>query len=235
VTDNVLPFGRKKPPESPGKERVRRGRELAADQNIAARVAYQEASTRQSDERRIAAGLVVPARITMAMDLAGLDGPDVDERCGTYHGNPDGDIDRWEQALAVPSAEQVALMAEVTGFPIAWFYRPLPPGPTPGDGPIWICWSDHRGCEASAPDVITERGVLLYGGKPRPPVDTCPAPIPGVPAAERTEKPARPSAAKKAPAKQQPPVQPTLPTRMPEHLRGPLMAKLAARRGERGR
>jgi hypothetical protein len=225
VPDNVLPFGKKRVPDSPDPARESSGRELAAEQNIAGRVAFQEASTRQRDDRLLAAGRVVPARITMAFDLAGLDGPDVDERCGTYHGNPDGDLDRWEQALAEPSREQVRLMAKVTGFPEPWFYRPLPPGPTPGDGPIWICWRDRRGCQASAPDVITEQGVLLYGGQPRPPVDTCPPPIPGMPAAERTKKRPRPP----APAKKTPPpaAQPTLPTRMPQHVRDELDAILA--------
>ncbi len=229
MPDNVLPFGRPKP-DTPAVATAKRGRDLAREQNLAARLAYQEVLYRQDNERLLADGRVVPARITMAMDLAGLHGPDVDERCGTYHGNPAGDIDRWEQALAVPSAEQVELMAAETGFPVPWFYRPVKPGPTPGEGPIWICWRDRRGCEASAPDVITEQGVLLYGGEPRPPVDTCPPPIPGMPAPERQPKPPRPAPA--PPAKKAPPavVQPTLPTRMPDHLRAELAAKLADRK-----
>lgn len=215
----------------------RRGRELAKAQNAAGRAAYQEALARQQEPKNkrweqhlLASGTVVPARITMAMDLAGLYGPEVDDRCGTFHGNPDGDIDRWEQALAVPSPEQVRLMAEATGFPIPWFYAPLEPGPTPGTGPIWICWRDRRGCQASTPDVVTEDGVLLYGGKPRDPVETCPAPIPGMPAAERAEKLRRPRPARPAKKEAQPTLQPTLPSPMPAYLRDELAAKLAARR-----
>jgi hypothetical protein len=36
-----------------------------------------------------------------------------------------------------------------------------------------VCHGGRRGCEVSAPDVVDENGVLLYGGKPRslpPPV-----------------------------------------------------------------
>lgn len=232
MADNVVPFRGKKP--TSGASRTTRARQLAEKQNQPRREAWSAAAIRQRDGRLIAAGKVVPARISIAMDIAGLDGHGVDLRCGTYHGNPDGDIDRWEQALKTPSPEQVRLMAEVTGFPIAWFYRPARPGPTPGDGPVWICWRDKRGCERSAPNVIDVRGVLLYGGQPRPPVDTCPPPLPGMPVPDRDPdpKPARPAPA--AVKKRQAPavVQPTLSNKMPQHLRDQLAAVLAARHGK---
>jgi hypothetical protein len=227
---NVVPFRGKKP--APGASRVARARQLAEEQNRARREAYSAAAVSQRDGRLIASGKVVPARISIAMDIAGLDGHGVDLRCGTYHGNPDGDVDRWEQAIAVPSPEQVRLMAEATDFPIAWFYRPVKPGPTPGDGPVWICWRDRRGCQASAPDIITGQGVLLYGGQPRPPVDTLPAPLPGMPVPDG-EPPTKPAARRPAtPARKKPPpaVQPTLPTRMPQAMRDELNAALARRR-----
>jgi hypothetical protein len=229
--DNVVPFKGKKP--GPAASRVARARQVAAEQNQARQEAYAQAATNQRDGRLIAAGKVVPARISIAMDIAGLDGHGVDLRCGTYHGNPDGDVDRWEQALAVPSPLQVRLMSEVTGFPIAWFYRPVKPGPTPGTGPVWVCWRDRRGCEAVGPDIITAQGVLLYAGEPRPPVDTLPAPLPGMPVPDGdppAPKPAAPAQARPARKKKPPVVQPTLPTMMPQRIRDELMATLAARR-----
>jgi hypothetical protein len=237
---DVLPFGKKPLPGSPDKVRARLGREVAAEQNIAGRVAFRQASTRQGDERRIAAGLVVPARITMALDVRGLDGPEIDEQVGTFHGNPSGDIDRWEQALAVPSREQVQLLGKLTDFPPAWFYRPIPPGPQ-FSGPVWICYRGRRGCRTLQPDVVTEDGVLLYEGRPRDPVDTCTAPLPGMPAAPVPEAPPRqeraPQAAaaprKRAAAKAG--QQPTLPKPMPAHVRAELDLLFAARRERTGR
>lgn len=115
---------------------------------------------------------VVPARITMALDARSLYGADVDVACGTWEGNPDGDVDAWESAGAVPSPEQVAKLAALTGHPVAWFYRPLPPGPLLA-GPAIVCWRSgpkgggRRHCTTVQPDVIDERGVLLRGGQPR--------------------------------------------------------------------
>lgn len=109
---------------------------------------------------------VVPARITMALDSRGLGGPDVDLACGTWEGNPDGDVDAWEVAEAVPSPVQVAMLAALTRHPVAWFYRPLPPGPLLG-GPVFVCYGNRRKSAILAPDVVDDRGVLLRGGKPR--------------------------------------------------------------------
>jgi hypothetical protein len=234
--DNVTPF-RRHPPPSPDRRlhpSARRGqpgaRDLAAAQNVGAREAYDAAVTAQRAERLLAAGRPVPARITIALDVCGLHGPDVDERCGTWEGNPDGDVDRWELGLAVPSGEQVRLLAELTGFPIASFYKPIQPGPILGDGPTWVCWGGRRGCEAVAPNVVDERGVLLYGGEPRTLPDAVQGQLfGGVPA--EPKRPSRTAPARKAPKKAAPAaVQPTLPNRMPAELRAALDAKLAARR-----
>lgn len=234
----VVPFGRRRPPPvtrlHPSARRAQQGaRDLAAAQNTAQREAYQEGLARQRGERLLAEGTPVPARITIAMNLADLYGPEVDERCGTFEGNPAGDIDRWELAICVPTGEQVRLMSEVTGFPIPWFYEPLEPGPLPSDGPVWVCWGGRRGCEAVPPDIVDERGVLLYGGEPRELPAAVQGQIPGVPAPgdpkprDPKPRPGRRAAAKKAAAAV---VQPALPSRMPEALRADLMATLAARK-----
>lgn len=169
VSDNVTPFRRSVPERLPPaqealSDRVRRAapgaRALAAAQAAASREGYMTAVFRQRDERLIASGRVVPARITMALDSCGLDGPDVDAACGAA----EPDVDMWELALAVPSHDQVEKLAALTGFTAAWFYMPLEPGPMQG-GTTFICGDRH--CETREPDVIGANGVLLYEGRPR--------------------------------------------------------------------
>jgi hypothetical protein len=145
-------------------------RALAAEQAAAQRDGYTAALTRQENERLLATGRIVPARITIALDLNELEGPEVDTACGAA----EPDVDMWEMGLAVPTPQQVAKLAELTGFPAAYFYRPIKPGPLAGSA-IFICYSGRRGCEARDPDVVDENGVLLYGGKPR----ELPAPVQG--------------------------------------------------------
>lgn len=254
----VVPFRRGPGPEQPAVEpaapprkagtladeglhpRTRRAapqaRALAAEQAGEARRRYSSAAVRARAEKLIAAGKVVPARITLALDIMGLNGPEIDEQVGTWHGNPGGDIDRWEQALAVPSPAQVELLAKLTDFPVAWFYEPVETGPLLDNGPVWMCFSDRRGCAQVQPHVVTEAGVLLYEGQPREPVDTCPARLPGMPAAELPQPspgPAKaPPAGRAAAAKKKPAaaVQPSLPTPMPEHARAEFDRIFAARR-----
>lgn len=140
-------------------------RELAAQQSRTANAKYSKAYYRQEEERLLRDERPIPARITIALDSRGLEGPEVDLACGTWEGNPDGDVDAWEAGTAVPSAEQVKMLAELTGCLVRYFYMPVKPGPEL-DG-VFICGDD--GCERPEPDVIDERGVLHYGGEPRTP------------------------------------------------------------------
>ncbi len=147
----------------------RRAQELAAAQNVDAHGRYLAALERQRHERT-KTDLPVPARITMALDLGGHEGPEVDLAVSTFEGNPAGDVDLWECGLASPSEEQVRLLSTLTGFPVPWFYKPMEPGPLlGGDGRMWICWTDGRGCQSPDPDIIDEHGVLHYGGERRQP------------------------------------------------------------------
>lgn len=243
MNDNVVPFGRREPADAPRRPgalpdsalhpRTRRAqpqaRAVAAEQATEDRHRYMAARTRQENEALIASGKVVPARITIALDIRELDGPEVDEQCDTWDGNPAGDVDRWELALAVPSPDQVRLLAELTDFPEVWFYLPIEPGPLPGDGPVWLC--GRRGCEALQPNVVDERGVLLYEGKPRTLPDSVQGELfSGGPRPERERvrpKEPLPSRKKTLAKKATPPPagQPALPTRMPEELRVALAAK----------
>lgn len=160
---DIIPFERRKPPAAPTAEP--KVRITAREQNADSRRGYAKARLNQEGERLIAAGRVVPARITMALDIGGHEGPAVDLACGTFEGNPAGDVDMWETALAAPSPEQVRALSKLTGYPMAWFYEAIEPGPL--TGPVWMCWTGRRGCELVAPNVVDERGVLLYEGKPR--------------------------------------------------------------------
>jgi hypothetical protein len=167
--DNVTPIRRKAPALPPGQaalhRRVQRAqpgaRALAAEQARREQAGYMAALSRQVTGRLLQGGRVVPARITIALDLCGLDGPGVDAACGAA----EPDVDLWELGLAVPTADQVVKLAALTGFGPAYFYRPIPAGPLV-EG-ITMC--GRGGCETVEPDVVDERGVLHYGGQTRRP------------------------------------------------------------------
>ncbi len=242
--DNVVPFRRPAAPAPPDprvhsatRRAARPAQELAAAQNEPHQQAHRDAARRQRDEQLVATGRVVPARITLALNAQDddrVDGPQVDLDCGTWESNPAGDVDGWEQGEATPTAEQVGLLATYTGFPETWFYKPMKPGPLigrPGEpGWLWMC--GPRGCTAVKSDWVDERGVLHYGDddtdrKPRQHVQGA-LPIPSGPRAPA--KPAAPAAPPKPRKKPVAAVQPALPTRMPDHLRTELMAKLEGRK-----
>ena len=92
-----------------------------------------------------------PERITTALDLCELYGPGVDEALG----GEEPMVDEWESGARVPTLTQVEALAELTGFPVKFFYQP--PGPSVDKG--WLCGSD--GChslggdaEAADPDTL---------------------------------------------------------------------------------
>jgi hypothetical protein len=62
----------------------------------------------------------VPARITMALDAIGAEGPWVDEALGGVEPM----VDDWEAGKYLPTDEQVKKLAALTGRPEAFFYRP---------------------------------------------------------------------------------------------------------------
>jgi|GEM_PF-985350 len=209
-------------------------RRLAAEQTAAGLARYREAVQRQEDRKLIGSGKVVPARITIALDVRGLYGPEVDEACDAA----EPDVDLWECGLAVPTARQVELLAELTGFLPAWFYRPLPVGPL-HEGPVFICTRDGKG-GAVQPPRIDDRGVLHYSeDDPRQPpaghwqnaLFTAP------PATGSTGRTAGPRARAHAretppPADPQPPL-PGVSGRMPDELRRELDARIEQARQRR--
>lgn len=62
-------------------------------------------------------GLVVPHRITVALDIRELHGPQVDQACGAR----EPDVDRWETGQKYPTWEQLLALAELTRFDVAFF------------------------------------------------------------------------------------------------------------------
>lgn len=66
---------------------------------------------------RWAAGKVVPAHITRALDLLELYGPEVDRTCGVQ----EPAVDQWEAGLLYPTWDQLRALAELTGRPVGYF------------------------------------------------------------------------------------------------------------------
>lgn len=87
--------------------------------------------------------LPVPARITLALDAIGAEGPDVDVACGTWEGNPAGDVDAWERGEAFPTPAQVEQLAEFTGMTPEYFYLPATEAETRGMR-IFMCQRGRR-------------------------------------------------------------------------------------------
>lgn len=68
-----------------------------------------------------AAGKLVPAKITNALDWCGLYGPEVDE---AVHAR-EPDVDNWEAGLLYPRWDQVEALSALTGFPVSFFVKPV--------------------------------------------------------------------------------------------------------------
>lgn len=77
-----------------------------------------------------------PERITTALDIREMYGPEVDQALG----GEEPMVDEWESGERVPTFEQMQRLAVMTGFPVKFFYQPASPPITGG----WICGSD--GC-----------------------------------------------------------------------------------------
>lgn len=107
-----------------------------------------------------------PARITLALDAPAapgadgpLYGPGVDEFCGV----PEPTVDQWETGELTPTDSQLQRLAELTGYPVAFFYQPPPP-PMRG----WICQRSGRGKGCTFFDTSTppEAGQMSLPGMP---------------------------------------------------------------------
>lgn len=90
-------------------------------------------------------GLVVPCRITAALDMRKLYGPEVDIACGAR----EPDVDRWEEGTLYPTWEQLQKLADLTQVPLGFFFVPATSAPSR----VWLCNRARRkkGCELYEP------------------------------------------------------------------------------------
>jgi hypothetical protein len=97
------------------------------------RAAYNRAAWRQSLDQRLSTR-PVPARITLALDLRGLDGDQVDRDLDVWEPpegwtnpgwEPGTAVDRWEDGTLIPTREQITVLAALTGLPWRFFYTPV--------------------------------------------------------------------------------------------------------------
>jgi hypothetical protein len=110
-------------------------RKRQAIDRVMARV--DDAALRRDPAAYFAGQTPTPERITMALDIQDLYGPEVDQALG----GEEPMVDEWEAGVSVPTLEQVQALAELTGWPLRFFYLPAPP-PLPGG---LICGAD--GCQ----------------------------------------------------------------------------------------
>lgn len=102
--------------------------EIAASDIRGRQRADRRAQSRAEDERvahrKWEAGLVVPHSITLALDMMGLHGPQVDIACMAA----EPDVDLWEAGKLYPRWDQFVALAALTQKPLRWFTdmrRPL--------------------------------------------------------------------------------------------------------------
>lgn len=97
--------------------------------------------TAMTDPRdRWARGLVVPHRITLALDIRELHGPQVDQACGAR----EPDVDRWEAGERYPTWQQLQALAELTAFPIEFFTPEPEQVHALGPGVMFVCKRSSR-------------------------------------------------------------------------------------------
>lgn len=102
----------------------------------------QGAPKREAERRRLLTEEVPnPRRITLALDSRDLYGPEVDRACG----GEEPMVDEWETGERIPTAEQMVKLADLTGYPIRFFYGEDPPV---SRGFICIRSGPGRGCHA---------------------------------------------------------------------------------------
>ena len=109
---------------------------------------FDAAAERHDPAAYYAGKTPTPERITTALDLRALYGPEVDRALG----GEEPMVDEWESGARIPDLTQVQALAELTGFPVRFFY--LEPPPPLDNG--WICGSD--GCRPLADDPVEGEG-----------------------------------------------------------------------------
>src|ERR1035441_309812 len=125
--------------------------DLSTDQVL---IRVDAAAERRNPAAYYAGQSPTPERITTALDMRELYGPEVDQALG----GEEPMVDEWESGACVPAFEQMQRLAVLTGFPVKFFYQPAS---KPIEGG-WICGSD--GCRPLGETVEHECPTC---GKPR--------------------------------------------------------------------
>ncbi|MEV7011761.1 helix-turn-helix transcriptional regulator [Streptosporangium sp. NPDC051022] len=103
-----------------------------------------DAALRAQQRARTQSPTPVPYRITTALDMRMLYGPEVDRALGVE----EPAVDQWETGELVPTREQVEALAKLTDYPVEFFYRPVDPTDRGATG--FLCsssWPKGRRCE----------------------------------------------------------------------------------------
>ena len=109
-------------------------------------------------------GRVVPHRITQALDLRGLYGPEVDEACGAK----EPDVDLWEAGKKYPLWHQLKLLAKLTDFDIRFFIAPKDrPVFALGPGKMFICRQANPVVEIPEPVLAVTPEAVAEAMRPR--------------------------------------------------------------------
>ena len=111
-------------------ERARSKRVLQA----AAQTAHDQRRTLLRIDALAGRRVPTPSRITCALDLCGLDGPQVDADLGVLE-DPPVVVDEWEAGRRVPTWDNIVALAALTNMLPEWFYGPV----MPDTGTAFVC------------------------------------------------------------------------------------------------
>lgn len=128
------------------------GRRQARIDRVMAKV---DAAAERRDPAAYYAGQTpTPERITMALDLHEMYGPEVDRALG----GEEPMVDEWESGERVPEFTQVQALAKLTGYPVKFFYLEPPPPLTGG----WLCGTGGCMPLAGVPTTAEAREDTLF-------------------------------------------------------------------------
>ncbi len=130
------------------------------DRSRWSKAAAPQRAERDIDQARVAYDQrkLIPARITQALDLRQLYGPEVDEACDAV----EPDVDRWEAGELYPTWEQVLLLAKLTDFPPKYFFLPM------SSTPEWTSLQWHLPGYKPPPPPILAFKPEAFTAKPTP-------------------------------------------------------------------
>lgn len=80
-------------------------------------------------------GALIPQRITFALNLCGLYGPEVDRLCEAA----EPEVDEWEAGTRYPRLVQLRALADLTGMHPLWFFRTTDQDWARTEGPVFMC------------------------------------------------------------------------------------------------